>query len=130
MWIGQGTFPLMLVATFFLRRRSNIFFGGNPDAGSTGWAGIVFSLGPMLLRRDRGATATATIAASLLRYWAGALVIFPLVLLGAGKAPVFWSSVLVFGVMCGALAGVLTLVERRYEALFPSEEAPGSAASA
>jgi len=130
LWIGQGIFPLMLVATFFLRRRSNILFGSNPDSGSTGWAGIVSSLGPMLLRRDRGAAAIATVAATLLRYWAGALVIFPLIFLGAGKAPVFWSSLLFFGVMCGVLAGVLTLVERRYEALFPSGETPDAAVSA
>ena len=96
----------MLIATFFLRRsaRTSAFFGSlGTERGSVGWADMVFRAGPLLLRRDPSVSTVLTVAPTLLRYWAGALIVFPLFALGSGavKAPVFWWSLACFGALCG-----------------------------
>jgi hypothetical protein len=122
-WIGQGIIVLMLIPSVFLRR-GRIFLGGESLPGvrtELGLATLVFGLGPLLLARHRGVNLAVGYATTLLRYWAGALLLFSLLGLNTGRGPVFWWSVLCFGALCGLLAVVLMLAIRAHASLFPSD---------
>jgi hypothetical protein len=120
LWIGQGVFVLMLVPSILFRTSLTAFLlgGQSPELGT---AGIVFRLGPLLLRRHRGATVFIAGATTLLQYWAVALLVFPLLGLNTDKAPIFWLSMLCMGGLCALLAGALKLLTWRCRALFESD---------